>query len=157
MKNNKNMKTKITLFFLLTGILSITAAPVSIQTLRLVGDRIVEFIPTGFDQTKTPSLILKEEPTPIGSVPVGWSLTPTYSVVNNKASASLALTGNISLYGGGEVAGPLLRNGQQIILWNTDNPGYFMNDNGKRLYKSHPWVMGVRADGTAFGIIFDSS
>ena len=60
------------------------------------------------------------------------------------------------MYGGGEVTGPLLRNGQYIKLWNTDTGAYGV-DGGKRLYQSHPWVMGVRKNGTAFGIIFDSS
>jgi alpha-glucosidase len=41
-------------------------------------------------------------------------------------------------------------------LWNTDNFSY-SKDEGKRLYQSHPWVMGVRQDGTAFGIIADNT
>ena len=61
-----------------------------------------------------------------------------------------------SLYGTGEVTGPLLRNGKTIKLWNTDSGAYGV-DGGTRLYQSHPWVMGVRADGTAFGVLFDTS
>ena len=76
--------------------------------------------------------------------------------MDGKANASLGLTGEISLYGGGEVTGPLLRNGQYIKLWNTDTGAYGV-DGGKRLYQSHPWVLGVRRDGSAFGILFDSS
>ena len=60
-----------------------------------------------------------------------------------------------SLYGGGEVTGPLLRNGQKIKMWNTDN-GMYRVDGGSRLYQTHPWVLGVRPDGTAFGVLFDS-
>ena len=150
------IKNLILIFFLLAGTLSINSEPVSIQKSSLVGDRIVEFIPAGFDQTKTPSLILKEEPVSIGTVPAGWSLIPEFTLVSDKASASLKLTGEVSLYGGGEVTGPLLRNGQYIKLWNTDTGAYGI-DGGKRLYQSHPWVMGVREDGTAFGILFDTS
>lgn len=40
-------------------------------------------------------------------------------------------------------------------MWNTDSGAYSV-DNGKRLYQSHPWVMGVRPDGTSFGILFDT-
>ncbi len=137
-------------------IAGIDAANVAIQRSTLVGDRIVEFIPVGFDQSKTPSLILKEEPTSVGNVPAGWALAPEFTFTNNKASATLKIASDISLYGGGEVTGPLLRNGQYIKLWNTDTGAYGV-DGGKRLYQSHPWVMGVRRDGTAFGIIFDSS
>lgn len=133
------------------GILNAHAENVAIAKSSLVGDGIVEFVPQGFDQTKTPSLILKEEPTAKGSVPSDWELYPQFTVVDGKANASLSLTGEISLYGGGEVTGPLLRNGQYIKLWNTDTGAYGV-DGGKRLYQSHPWVLGVRRDGSAFGI-----
>ncbi len=151
-----NLKSLISLFVALFCIVNINAQKVSIQKTTLVGDRIVEFIPAGFDQSKTPSLILKEEPVAKGTVPANWSLTPEFTLVNNKANASLKLSGTISLYGGGEVTGPLLRNGQYIKLWNTDTGAYGV-DGGKRLYQTHPWVMGVRTDGTAFGIIFDTT
>ena len=61
-----------------------------------------------------------------------------------------------SIYGGGEVTGSLLRNGKTIKLWNTDSGAYGV-DKGTRLYQSHPWMMGVRKDGTAFGILFDTT
>ena len=50
------------------GILNAHAENVAIAKSSLVGDGIVEFVPQGFDQTKTPSLILKEEPTANKSV-----------------------------------------------------------------------------------------
>lgn len=150
-----NFKKTVILLIAVFGITAINAQSVSIQKKTLVGDRIVEFIPAGFDQSQAPSLILKEEPKSIGSVPADWSLTPEFTFVNNKANASLSIASDVSLYGGGEVTGPLLRNGQYIKLWNTDTGAYGV-DGGKRLYQSHPWVMGVRRDGTAFGIIFDS-
>ena len=133
------------------------AENVAIQTTTVVGDGIVEYVPVGFDQEKTPSLILKGEPVATGdAMPADWELTPVYTVNNGKASVSLKLTGDISLYGGGEVTGPLLRNGQYVKMWNTDN-GAYGTDNGKRLYQTHPWVLGVRRDGSAFGIIFDTT
>jgi len=146
----------ILLLFLLINSFHLNAKPVSIGKSNLVGKGIVEFIPVGFDQTKTPSLILKEEPVSIGNVPGEWSLVPIFSTINGKANASINVPANTSLYGGGEVTGPLLRNGKTIKLWNTDSGAYGV-DNGSRLYQSHPWVMGVRPDGTSFGIIFDSS
>lgn len=136
--------------------LDINAKNIPIQKSSLVGKKIVEFVPAGFDQSKTPSLILQKEPVSIGSTPKSWSLVPEFTVTENKASATLKISGDISLYGGGEVTGPLLRNGQHIKLWNTDTGAYSV-EQGKRLYQSHPWVMGVRKDGSAFGIIFDTS
>ena len=40
-------------------------------------------------------------------------------------------------------------------MWNTDN-GMYRVDGGTRLYQTHPWVLGVRPDGTAFGVLFDA-
>ncbi|MBZ4037488.1 DUF5110 domain-containing protein [Flavobacterium sp. 17A] len=153
------MNFKTTLFsvaFLSLSITIVNAQEVALEKTSLVGNRIVEFIPKGFDQSKTPSLILASEPKSKGKAPANWSLIPEFSLKNNKATAVLNLKGNISLYGGGEVTGPLLRNGQSIKLWNTDTGAYSV-EGGKRLYQTHPWVMGVREDGSAFGIIFDSS
>lgn len=153
MTNLRNTFLAIAFIF---SILVCNAKIVPVERTALVGNGIVEFIPKSFDQTKTPSLILKEEPKAIGNIPTGWTLYPEFSLINGKACASLNLIGEISLYGGGEVTGPLLRNGQHIKLWNTDTGAYGV-EGGKRLYQSHPWVMGVRKDGSAFGIIFDSS
>src|SRR5205823_1904837 len=59
-------------------------------------------------------------------------------------------------YGTGEGVGSIRRNGADLILWNTDNFNY-TKDNGKRLYQSHPWILGVRANGTSFGILVDNT
>jgi alpha-glucosidase len=131
------------------------AQTIPIQRSALVGQGIALFIPEGFNTSQTPSLILKKEPAVIGQLPGKWLLLPEFTLTDHKASATIQLQGGISLYGGGEVTGPLLRNGQSIKLWNTDN-GAYGSDSGKRLYQSHPWVMGVRKDGSAFGILFDS-
>lgn len=152
-----NFKTILfSVYFISLTAISTKAQEVPILKKTLVGNRIVEFIPKGFDKEKTPSLILKTEPKAKGKVPLDWSLVPEFTFKNNKASAVFNLKGNISLYGGGEVTGPLLRNGQSIKLWNTDTGAYSV-EGGKRLYQTHPWVMGVRQDGSAFGIIFDST
>jgi alpha-glucosidase len=60
------------------------------------------------------------------------------------------------LYGTGEIAGPLRRNGKVTVCWNSDVPGYTEEKN-KSLYQSHPWVVAVRADGTAFGVLADTT
>ena len=151
------MKRMTALAWTFASVFAVSAGNVTIQSTTVVGDGIVEYVPTGFDQEKTPSLILKEEPVATGNpLPADWELEPDYTFENGKASVSLKLTGDVSLYGGGEVTGPLLRNGQYVKMWNTDN-GAYGTDNGKRLYQTHPWVLGVRRDGTAFGVIFDTS
>jgi alpha-glucosidase len=59
------------------------------------------------------------------------------------------------LYALGEVAGPLRRNARPTVCWNSDVPAYTPDDTS--LYQSHPWVLGVRADATPFGLLVDTT
>lgn len=136
-----------------TGWLS--AHNVKMEKEVIVGDGIAKFVPKGFNLSQMPSFALKAEPQEKGMLPSNWQLYPIVEKKKGYASAYLDVPQGTSLYGGGEVTGPLLRNGQSIKLWNTDSGAYSV-DNGKRLYQSHPWVMGVRPDGTSFGILFDT-
>lgn len=136
-----------------TGWLS--AHNVKMEKEVIVGDGIAKFVPKGFNLSQMPSFALKAEPQEKGMLPSNWQLYPIAEKKKGHASAYLDVPQGTSLYGGGEVTGPLLRNGQSIKLWNTDSGAYSV-DNGKRLYQSHPWVMGVRPDGTSFGILFDT-
>ena len=136
-----------------TGWLS--AHNVKMEKEVIVGDGIAKFVPKGFNLSQMPSFALKAEPQEKGMLPSNWHLYPIVEKKKGHASAYLDVPQGTSLYGGGEVTGPLLRNGQSIKLWNTDSGAYSV-DNGKRLYQSHPWVMGVRPDGTSFGILFDT-
>ena len=135
--------------------LSLCASKVNTASTRMAGDRIAEFVPQGYSPEFSPSLFLVKELETTGAVPSNWQIVPTFSTDSAMNVATIALKGDVSLYGGGEVTGPLLRNGQRVVFWNTDNPAYG-TDNGVRLYQTHPWVMGVRPDGTTFGVIFDS-
>jgi alpha-glucosidase len=60
-----------------------------------------------------------------------------------------------SFYGTGEVAGALRRNGGKTVLWNTDSFGYDIRT--PSLYQSHPWVLALRDDGAAFGVLVDTT
>ncbi|HTB21611.1 MAG TPA: TIM-barrel domain-containing protein [bacterium] len=59
------------------------------------------------------------------------------------------------LYGTGEVAGGLRRNGALTEVWNTDS--YHYTAGAKQLYEAHPWVLAVAKDGSAVGILADST
>ena len=72
------------------------------------------------------------------------------------SEANITAPEGTSFYGTGEVTGPLLRNNTTIGLWNTDNFNW-NRANGSRLYQSHPWVLAVRPDGSAFGVLFDTT
>lgn len=152
MKKNLSLLCLVAMLF---EVHTALAGDVKTEKVTLVGKRIVEFVPEGYDASRTPSLMLVREPEKIGEVPQNWTLIPQFTSVDGKANASLNVPAGTSLYGGGEVTGPLLRNGQKIKLWNTDN-GMYRVDGGSRLYQTHPWVLGVRPDGTAFGVLFDS-
>lgn len=129
---------------------------ISAQTAKscLVGDGIAVFYPQGFVPEQTlPSMALVTEPDEIGELPANWALQPVFRQFNGKQIAEFYAGRHLSLYGNGEVTGPLLRNGTETVLWNTDNFNYKVDS--LRLYQSHPWVMGLRTDGSAFGIIAD--
>jgi len=123
----------------------------------LMEPHVAVFYPADFDSAANlPSFaLLKEFPT-VATIPGNWSLTPRFYYSGKNTVAAISVKKGTSLYGTGEVTGSLRRNGKEITLWNTDNYTY-SKDNGKRLYQSHPWVLGVNTDGSAFGILADNT
>ncbi len=120
-------------------------------------DQVAVFYPQGYDASQhQPSPIFEREPAAIWPLSDNWQLRPVFSIQDGKNVATIKVGDDVDLYGTGEVTGPLRRNGIEISLWNIDTPAYGV-DNGSHLYQSHPWVMGVRKDGTAFGIIADNT
>ena len=128
---------------------------VAIKEASRIGDGTVRFTPVGWDESKTPSLAFANPLPDMGTLG-NWKIKPQFYLRDGKAGAAVAVPEGTSLYGTGEVTGPLLRNGKKVELWNTDNVQY-ERAGGVRLYQSHPWVLGVRPDGSAFGVIFDTT
>lgn len=123
----------------------------------LAGPGIAVFYPEGLSPSVAPhSLALLHSPEVTSTLPSAWSIRPHFSSNGSSSRASLEIPPGVDLYGEGEVTGALRRNGTVIRLWNTDNYNYGKDD-GKRLYQSAPWILGVRPDGSSFGILFDSS
>jgi alpha-glucosidase len=107
---------------------------------------------------KQPStkLALVAEPKGIGSRISNWSPRPTFSTTpDGKSQATISVSPGTSLYGTGEVRAPMLRNGTEVELWNTNN--YLYLENNQPLYQSAPWVLAVNKDGSAFGVYADSA
>ncbi|HEY6913342.1 MAG TPA: TIM-barrel domain-containing protein, partial [Paludibacter sp.] len=150
------MRKRIFIIYLLSFIglgFSYAASP----TNQLIGKNVLVFYPANYDaKAHQPSFALIKEPKVIGVVPGSWKLKPDFYSKDGKSIAVLPVAAGTSLYGTGEVTGSLLRNGKTVKLWNTDNFKY-MADEGKRLYQSHPWALGVNKDGTAFGVIADNT
>lgn len=148
------MKTRITLLiFLFLTVISVSFS----QTSFIAGNGIAVFYPADFDSSQTlPSLIFEKDLVPQEALPAGWKTKPEFETENGKFIVEISCGSDVDLYGTGEVTGALRRNDTEIELWNTDNYAYGKAD-GKRLYQSHPWVIGVRDDGSAFGIIADNT
>ncbi|CAG0982345.1 alpha-glucosidase [Phycisphaerales bacterium] len=124
-----------------------------------LGDRTVRFFASpAAKEAAHPSYSLAEEPAAKGvlpAAPADFAVRPVFGQADGKQVAKVVIAPGTSLYGTGEAAGPLLRNGRRVTAWNTDAYGY--DDTAPSLYQSHPWVLAVRADGTAFGVLADTT
>ena len=131
-------------------------APLRTAAAGMTDGGVAVFLPEGLDPaTAAPSLCLLQAPRIAAPLKEGTP-RPVFTVAPGGVSAHLDVAPGVDLYGMGEVTGPLRRNGTKAGLWNTDNFDYG-KDSGRRLYQSHPWVLALRPDGTAFGVIFDTT
>jgi len=133
-----------------------TDGVIPISQVDHLGDGFIAFLPEPMREYP-PSLALAAPPiTTVGPLPENWQIHPQFARHNGHTVVTVEVPTGTDLYGTGEVTGALRRNGSKITLWNTDNFQY-ARDDGHRLYQSHPWVLGVRPDGSAFGVLFDST
>ena len=154
------MKLHSILPLLLTA--SCTVVPVG--EAYMVEDGVAVFEPEGYDpQNHAPSPIFENQLQNKGEVDEDWEMTPRFSHVYGRVYGKLfgntAVSFDIDgadLYGLGEAEGGLRRNFDRIFFWNTDNPTGMLRK-GRQMYQSHPWILGVRKDGSAFGIIADNT
>jgi len=144
------------IFFLLILILTpCLSADTAVSA--LIGDNTAVFYPPGFKpELVMPSFALVEEPDATGDIPGTWRVRPEFRTVRERFTVFFPLKRGTSLYGTGEVTGPLVRNGTVRTLWNTDNWTY-SRYGGNQLYQSHPWLLAVRIDGSSYGILCDST
>ncbi len=150
------MKNVRSLFFLLVAIL-LSANMFSQSKSVLVKNNVAIFYPGNYvSANHSPSFALTETPKAIGNIPSDWKTKVNFSSAFGKSMAFIKIEEGTDLYGTGEVTGPLLRNGTVRLLWNKDNYTYARN-HGENLYQSHPWVLGVRKDGSAFGVLADNT
>lgn len=129
-----------------------------VSTTGMVGKNVARITPKSLKNKDLKySVVFNKKPEIQAPLKDNWQLKPNFKKVGDKHHTIFKIDPKIDLYGTGEVTGNLRRNGTFITLWNSDNFKYFSRDNGQRLYQSHPWVLGVRPNGTAFGIIFDTT
>lgn len=130
----------------------------------LLNDRVARYLPPGVNpEDLFPSFALVEKKSPTGPVPGEWGPAPTFTSDRDAHHAHVEISAGTDLYGTGEIAGPLLRTGATTQAW-TEMPNPFSGDGGiryddtyDRLYQAHPWVLAVRADGSAFGVLADTT
>lgn len=121
------------------------------------GDGVTVFVPEGFrasDHLPSPAFAKELVPAEDGKAH-NCALAPQFKRIFGKSIAVIE-TGDADLYGGGEVNGSLRRNNDKQYFWNTNNPACMVKK-GKMMYQSQPFMLGVRIDGSAFGIIADTS
>ncbi|MDA1266320.1 MAG: glycoside hydrolase family 31 protein, partial [Planctomycetota bacterium] len=68
--------------------------------------------------------------------------------------AQVAWAQGTDAFGLGEQVGGLRRNGRSYLLWNSD--AWCYGEQTPALYQSHPFVLALKPDGGALGIIVDS-
>lgn len=144
---------------LLMCALAVSSASVTASARQswLASDGVAVFYPDGYQaEHHSPSPIFLRDLAPTGQIPADWKIRPDFSTSQGKSIVTIDPGEEVDFYGTGEVTGELRRNGKKIELWNLDNLEYEL-DNGSHLYQSHPWVIGVRPDGSAFGIIADNT
>ena len=104
-----------------------------------------------------PAFVTPPRVLPPGEEPSAWGpvVRASFRELAGRREVRVAVEPGTSLYGTGEQAGPLLRNGTRKVAWCTDAFGYGREN--PSLYQAHPWVLGVRADGSSFGVLVEST
>lgn len=126
------------------------------QVSESIGEGMVRFHASDAAMKAMPPSFALEKPVAgTGPAPAGFLVKPVFSKADGKTTVTVAIQPGTSLYGTGCATGPFLRNGQKIVTWNTDAYGY--GHPSPSLYQSHPWVLAVRADGSAYGVLADST
>ena len=120
-----------------------------------IGDRLIRYWPDSTAQRSAPpSVILQRVFPATGPAPERERVVPEFANEQGGRVVRVRTERGTSLYGTGEVSGPLERTGKRVTCWNTDAYGY--NETTEALYQSHPWVLAVRADGGSYGVLADT-
>ncbi|MEO0631430.1 MAG: TIM-barrel domain-containing protein, partial [Planctomycetota bacterium] len=123
---------------------------------EFLGDGVVRSFASAAAQTNAEaSVALVSDPASIGLVPAGFGPLPVFSTPGGVSTVTVPVEVGTNLYATGSQSGPLERTGRRVEYYNLDNFGW--GDSSNRNYQTHPWVLGVREDGSAFGVLFDST
>lgn len=155
MKKSNQLLLLFTVFFLFLS--SCSEKDILKSTVLNFKSNITIHYPPNYNpKAHSPSFAIINEPNELLNQSDSNKVNVIFSNMEDRELAQVIIGENVDLYGTGEVMGDLIRNGKNVKLWNTDNYSYG-KDHGQRLYQSHPWVLGVREDGTSFGVIADNT
>ncbi len=155
MKKSNQLLLLFTVFFLFLS--SCSEKDILKSTVVNFKSNIAIHYPPNYNpKAHSPSFAIINEPNELLNKSDSNKVNVIFSNIEDRELAQVIIGENVDLYGTGEVMGDLIRNGKNLKLWNTDNYSYG-KDHGQRLYQSHPWVLGVREDGTSFGVIADNT
>lgn len=102
-----------------------------------------------------PSLIVQIPSSRFGPGPEHARITPEFAVADGRVSARIAIEPGTSLYGAGAVPGPLLLNGRTFVSAPADRDLKPPATDAASL--ALPWIVAIRPDGTAFGVMADTT
>lgn len=80
---------------------------------------------------------------------------PEFTAFGSKSLIRVHAASVSDRYGFGEVCGPLRHDNRRITGLTSDSFAY--DDRRDNLYQAHPWALCVRRDGTAFGVIIETT
>ena len=155
MKKSNQLLLLFTVFFLFLSSCS-EKDTLKSTVLNFKSNITIHYPPNYNPKAHSPSFAILNEPNELLNKADSNKVNVIFSNMEDRELAQVIIGENVDLYGTGEVMGDLIRNGKNVKLWNTDNYSYG-KDHGQRLYQSHPWVLGVREDGTSFGVIADNT
>ncbi len=118
---------------------------------------VARFYPGHFtDKDGVASIAMKRVFAKSRELPNNYTVKPLFEkLADGRHRVRIEFPTGTSYYATGEVSGPLLRNGREITLWNTDAYGYDITSTS--LYQSHPYVLAVRPDGSSVGMVLDTT
>ncbi len=124
------------------------AAPATGPVSQTIWPGIVRWYPSAEAKDKAPpSLIVQIPSSRFGPGPESARVVPNYGEADGRTTVHITIEPGTSLYGGGVAPGPLLLNGRKLIA-PPDNPAD---------PTPLPWIVAVRPDGTAFGVLADTT
>jgi alpha-glucosidase len=122
-------------------------------------DNTVRFYPEKFEEARaneilSDSIVFANKVEHTGPKPSNFKVCPNFVEYNARQIVYIEVDMGTHFYGGGEISSGLCLNNASFITWNLDS---HYGKSSVNLYQSHPYVMAVRPDGTAFGVIANTT